>query len=561
MSERTRALLAVMVVLSIATISLATIPSQSSNPAIGVAAAENVTYSGEIQLSGAPVSDGAQFQYSLTDLDAADNFTIEFTGSTNYQRENATGQVGNGGSVNLEIAGNVDPRGPNGATEPEIVFTGVETTSAAASSYTGLSSGSNTESIGGNEPPTNGQVTFTGSTATTASGTSVTNVGDGSTHSYSVGGNLEPTGPSGNNEPEVMFTGVESTTANDQSVTGFSPGNTWTITTNGNAEPSGPSTNNNPEISVTAPGGTDTYNQYSTNSGTTGGIGAVEGEVQSVEMEFDSPPEYITQLDITVAGTSTGECTDSAGSITVYAEEDSVDTTATDGTQIGSKSVDITNYAAGDTLSIDTSDYNTGGSTTSISLAASGYDSGTSLGDSCRLDFNYESANSAYYAISRSSFSTTYDRIIDATVTSPPPRDISISDGNGNSVNLGDFSSGQTKTGELNMALTQSLSTSGFSPSGFRRTLEGLKLVEVPATEVAQVLDTVLLTPLDERFQSVGLGREGTLSEFVLAGFLVHLNAILRRQWSQFVAHRPPPHLLQPQRRQKGQPPSGAISS
>jgi len=68
-----------------------------------------VTFSGEVTISGTPASDGSQYSYDITDLDAVDNFTIDVTGKTHRQNATTSGTARNGESVPFHVGGTADP--------------------------------------------------------------------------------------------------------------------------------------------------------------------------------------------------------------------------------------------------------------------------------------------------------------------------------------------------------------------------------------------------------------------------------------------------------------------
>lgn len=85
-----------------------------------------VTFSGEVVLSGNPAADGTSYQYSLPEVDSANNFSVEVTGSSNREWDNvsATG-VSPSTTVDPALAGNLEPTGP-AAGEPRLTVTGHE---------------------------------------------------------------------------------------------------------------------------------------------------------------------------------------------------------------------------------------------------------------------------------------------------------------------------------------------------------------------------------------------------------------------------------------------------
>lgn len=83
-----------------------------------------VSFTGEITQSFDPASDGSSAQYELSDLDAADNFTIGATGvlSEEWDNESQNGIDPDGGQMSISPAGNLDPSGPSGG-DPELTVT------------------------------------------------------------------------------------------------------------------------------------------------------------------------------------------------------------------------------------------------------------------------------------------------------------------------------------------------------------------------------------------------------------------------------------------------------
>lgn len=84
-----------------------------------------VTFSGEIQLTGDPAADGAQFSYDLDNASSASNYTIDVTGSTAkaWSNESATGLVA-ATSATVDVGGNLDPVGPSANGKPVLEVTG-----------------------------------------------------------------------------------------------------------------------------------------------------------------------------------------------------------------------------------------------------------------------------------------------------------------------------------------------------------------------------------------------------------------------------------------------------
>jgi len=89
-------------------------------------ASGQATFDGEVNVSLTPASDGTSAQWSLSDYDSASNVSINITGEQNTQWDNISASgVPNGGSVAVEVAGNLNPNGPSTNGEPVLKLTGV----------------------------------------------------------------------------------------------------------------------------------------------------------------------------------------------------------------------------------------------------------------------------------------------------------------------------------------------------------------------------------------------------------------------------------------------------
>ncbi|WP_137682878.1 hypothetical protein [Haloarcula mannanilytica] len=252
-----------------------------ASPATTALGAGDVSFTGEVKLSGQPASDGTTFSYDLTDLDSASTPTVEFTGETATEWDNETSAgVSSGSSLDLSVAGDQDPTGPSVNGEPVVEFTGTEQTTSWSASATGATSGSTKSvSVPGNVDPDAETVEFTGTEQTTARTVSQSNLANGDSFSYSVGGNIPATNPQvtftgdsttasgsgsgtgsgsvdvgGNLQPtdeSVSVTGDTSTTS--QTLSGSIPaGGSDSISLTSNLDPNGPSANGEPTIQVTA---------------------------------------------------------------------------------------------------------------------------------------------------------------------------------------------------------------------------------------------------------------------------------------------------------------------
>ncbi|OYR76659.1 hypothetical protein DJ71_18035, partial [Halorubrum sp. E3] len=119
-----------------------------------------VTFSGRITLSGTP-SDGTQYQYSMQDGATVQDFAVNITGVTNTEWDNASASgLSDGDTLNTDIAGTVEPSGPDDG-EPTVTFTGAETTTTQSKSGSNVISKSIGVSPAGNQPLRNQEITLT----------------------------------------------------------------------------------------------------------------------------------------------------------------------------------------------------------------------------------------------------------------------------------------------------------------------------------------------------------------------------------------------------------------
>ncbi|MFD1634634.1 hypothetical protein ACOZ4L_02750 [Haloplanus ruber] len=84
-----------------------------------------MTFTGRVSLTGTP-SDGTQYQYSIQDGAAVEDFSVNITGVTNTEWDNvsATG-LSDRDTLSTDVAGTISPSGPEG--EPAVTFTGRKT--------------------------------------------------------------------------------------------------------------------------------------------------------------------------------------------------------------------------------------------------------------------------------------------------------------------------------------------------------------------------------------------------------------------------------------------------
>ncbi|NHN59826.1 MULTISPECIES: hypothetical protein [Halorussus] len=127
-----------------------------------------VTFSGRVEQTFSPATDGTESTYELGSYDAASDPNVTFEGWTATEWDNVSGtSLGDGDTLAVNPAGNTDLRGPNGS-KPEIVFTG------------------------------DGFMRWDNK--------SVSDVSASSSQSISVEGNLDPTGLSANGKPTLQVT-------------------------------------------------------------------------------------------------------------------------------------------------------------------------------------------------------------------------------------------------------------------------------------------------------------------------------------------------------------------
>jgi len=240
----------------------------------------SASFGGTLEASGTFTS-GSTVQYEVDDLDAVNDYQIEFTGHTSKEWDNRTASnLDDSSSVDLSIGGDLDPVGPGGT--PSVRFTGTET--LYSESATG------------------------------------TNVGDGSTSTFSVGGDSAP------KNQQATFSGRSSTTKNDQSGASVSADGSSSIVTNGNIDPSGP-LNGNPKLSITG------YSQSVTNYTVyKSGVDFTSSNNNGIELSVENPPKLVNQLKVNVTSIS------SSGTIDIYAVAEGPDTTYGEGSVVASVS-------------------------------------------------------------------------------------------------------------------------------------------------------------------------------------------------------------------------------
>lgn len=116
--RRARALIAVVAALAVVSTAFA-----------GATASTAVTWSGEVQLTSTPATDGTQLSYDLNSVDQVENFSINVTGTVATEQDTETGSgLAPTESSSINIAGTLDPTGWQGS-EPTVTVTGHSNTS------------------------------------------------------------------------------------------------------------------------------------------------------------------------------------------------------------------------------------------------------------------------------------------------------------------------------------------------------------------------------------------------------------------------------------------------
>lgn len=83
-----------------------------------------VTFAGTVEITDSPALDGTSHTYEISDLDAASDPNVTFTGAVNAEWDNETGAgVSLGGSAPISVAGNLDPTGPSVNGDPTLEVT------------------------------------------------------------------------------------------------------------------------------------------------------------------------------------------------------------------------------------------------------------------------------------------------------------------------------------------------------------------------------------------------------------------------------------------------------
>lgn len=273
-------------------------------------------------------------------------------------------------------------------------------------------------------------INLTGSTAT-ANDSSSGRVTDGESIPYDVGGNAAPTGE------EVTFTGVETTTA--KSNTGSATnGDSVGITVGGNQDPT--------DDSVTLTGKEDAVTEHSYDEyGGSNVYGTVNDGAIDSQFKWDNPPDVITNVRLGLSG-GTGY----DPNVDVYIHQNGIGNSWCSGDLVasgwnGGSDLDIGQYTAHDPTQPVVVNFCTTSTTSGSDMA----------------EVPYESGNAYHYSRSGGS---TYTRFSGKAWLVSEPRDVAVSTSDGQTVNLGNFSDGQSKTADVN--ITQSTTSVSFDGTG-----------------------------------------------------------------------------------------------
>jgi len=84
----------------------------------------SVTWSGEVNISASPASDGSSYSYEIADLDAASDPSINLMGVTTSEWDNVSGSgVGVDHTASVSVGGNAPPTGPSVNNEATLEIT------------------------------------------------------------------------------------------------------------------------------------------------------------------------------------------------------------------------------------------------------------------------------------------------------------------------------------------------------------------------------------------------------------------------------------------------------
>jgi len=421
-----------------------------------------ITFTGEVQITASPATDGFTSAYDVSDKDAVKDFTADVTGITNTETDTESAStLTDGDTLPLSVAGNLPPTGPSANNEPEITWEGVETTTAWSASATGSSSGSTKSvSVPGNVDPESETVEFVGNEQTTTRTVSGSNLANGDTLSYDVGGNVPAQSVS------VTFNGDSSSTTDSVSGTGVSPSHSTSISVGGNIQPTDGS-GGDPTLSVTANSVGVTrspVDQFGDgtpeNSNMLLGDNIGDNKI-SHELEFNHQGGgEINSLDINVDSNGL----DYNPGVNIYVASGPPDGTLSKNNQI-TNSWDPSNAGTGwvsapidNTATLPNSD------TYHLEIVTTNTDGDGSVD---RLITNYDdTSNVRVKKITDSgsdSWVDDYNKAFDVDIgIDSTPADVSANANNGGSASLGDFSPGETKTRNIDLSTdTTSLDFSG----------------------------------------------------------------------------------------------------
>ncbi|WP_058997744.1 hypothetical protein [Haloarcula sp. CBA1127] len=433
-----------------------------------------ITFSGEVQITASPATDGFTSAYDVSDKDAVKDFTADVTGITNTETDTESAStLTDGDTLALSVAGNLPPTGPSANNEPEITWEGVETTTAWSASATGSSSGSTKSvSVPGNVDPDSETVEFTGNEQTTARTVSGSNLANGESLSYNVGGNVPAESVS------VTFSGDSSSTTDSASGTGVSPSHSTSLSVGGNIQPTDGS-GGDPTLTVTGHSKLVTDNPVDQGPNFANGNTWIGDTHEDVAMGSDiriNPDSSGTIQSLTVNITSAQGSRPAPVDIYII-QESGVDSNYAEGTKI--KDNWKPSWSAGKkTANLDTNYQVEAGKDYIIGFESLGTDSD---GEYDSLALRQRGGTTGYWIYSQS-LGEARDKAADMEYeVKSGVSGLTASDDTGASASFGDFSDGQTKSRTID--LSTSSSQLDFSGSGGSSIDYTLSWTERTATE------------------------------------------------------------------------------
>jgi hypothetical protein len=404
----------------------------------------SVTFSSTTSITGEAATDQSSWTYDVGDTDSVSNFDINVTGNTSTESESVSGTFSDGDSVGLTVAGNTEPTGPNGQSDPQITLEGTGETVPQSVSKTAYNGDTVSIDVGGTTSPRNETVTLIGNETTSAESVSLGTLGDGASKTVDVGGN-QPA-----RDESVTLTGDLATNSRTVSQSGVSDGGTVSLNIGGNKEPTGPSGNNEPTVTFTGNGQSASHNPfYDEGGGTALGSYQLFGDTSSGypndgEITFNAPQSG--ELNQVTVHVSQVDGSDWDQGIDLYLVQESADGNYGEGTKV--KSGWNPSLTTGDkTVTLDSSYSVTSGTDYTIEFVPTDGD-GDGTGDrfNVRVD---ESASTDRFSKKGSLYSWYGDVTVDIeSKTTDPSIDVD-GDGTAEASYSGRLDPGQSVTREV----------------------------------------------------------------------------------------------------------------